>query len=134
LAWVGLAVRVVRLPHESHTFRGVAGAAVLATSFSDRPSSMAERLLNARELGELLGLSTSTVLDWFVAGRLPGFKLGAGAAAPVRFRASECEAWWRGAGVGRGLGRRRVAVLAMSRPEPFALLAEPLAKLRYPVA
>lgn len=50
---------------------------------------MIERLLTARELAELLGLSSSTVLDWFEAGRLPGFKLG----RVVRFRASEVEAW-----------------------------------------
>jgi excisionase family DNA binding protein len=46
--------------------------------------------LTARELGELLGLSPATVLDWWEAGRLPGFKLGGRA---VRFRVSEVEAW-----------------------------------------
>ena len=50
---------------------------------------MIEPLLTARELAELLGLSPSTVLDWFEAGRLPGFKLG----RAVRFRESEVEAW-----------------------------------------
>jgi excisionase family DNA binding protein len=48
-----------------------------------------DRLLSARELAEYLGLSASTVLDWFEAGRVPGFKLG----AAVRFRASEVDAW-----------------------------------------
>ena len=48
-----------------------------------------ERLLTARELAELLGLSASTVLDWFEAGRLPGFKLG----RAVRFRESEIAVW-----------------------------------------
>jgi excisionase family DNA binding protein len=48
-----------------------------------------ERLLTAREVGELIGLSTATVLDWWEAGRLPGYKLG----RAVRFRASEVEAW-----------------------------------------
>jgi excisionase family DNA binding protein len=52
-------------------------------------TSTLERLLTARELGDVLGLSPSTVLDWFEAGRLPGFKLG----RVVRFRASEVEAW-----------------------------------------
>ena len=52
-------------------------------------SEVTDRLLSARELGEYLGLSSSTVLDWFEAGRVPGFKLG----AAVRFRASEVEAW-----------------------------------------
>ena len=48
-----------------------------------------ERLLTARELAELLGLSASTVLDWFEAGTLPGFKLG----RVVRFRESEIAEW-----------------------------------------
>ncbi len=51
---------------------------------------MTERLLTARELADLLGLSPATVLDWFEAGRLPGFKLGGRA---VRFRPSEVERW-----------------------------------------
>ncbi len=48
-----------------------------------------ERLRTAAEVAELLGLSTSTILDWFEAGRLPGFKLG----TAVRFRPAEVEAW-----------------------------------------
>jgi excisionase family DNA binding protein len=48
-----------------------------------------ERLLTARELAEYVGLAPSTILDWFEAGRLPGFKIG----AAVRFRPSEVEAW-----------------------------------------
>jgi excisionase family DNA binding protein len=51
---------------------------------------MSERLLTARELGEFLGLSPSTVLDWHEAGRIPSFKLGGRA---VRFRESEILAW-----------------------------------------
>ena len=50
---------------------------------------MSDRLLTARELAEYLGLSPSTILDWWEAGRLPGFKLG----QAVRFRSSEVEAW-----------------------------------------
>jgi excisionase family DNA binding protein len=50
---------------------------------------MSESLLTARELAELLGLSPSTVLDWFEAGRLPGFRLGGRKGGPVRFRQSE---------------------------------------------
>lgn len=56
---------------------------------SAQPSAV-ERLLTARELAELLGVSAGTVLDWFEAGRLPGFKLNGRA---VRFRWSEIEAW-----------------------------------------
>jgi predicted DNA-binding transcriptional regulator AlpA len=52
-----------------------------------------ERLLTARELGELLGLSTGTILDRFERGDLPGFRLyGGRVGAPVRFRWSEVEA------------------------------------------
>ena len=49
-----------------------------------------ERLLTAREVAEFLGFAPATVLDWFEAGRLPGFKLNGRA---VRFRPSEIEAW-----------------------------------------
>jgi excisionase family DNA binding protein len=49
----------------------------------------AERLLTARELAELLGLSTATVLDWFERGDLPGFRLLGRKGGPVRFRESE---------------------------------------------
>jgi excisionase family DNA binding protein len=48
-----------------------------------------ERLLSAREVAELLGLSTGTVLDWWEAERLPGFRLGGRKGGPVRFRESE---------------------------------------------
>lgn len=51
---------------------------------------MTERLLTARELGELLGFAAGTILDQFERGELPGFKLPNGA---VRFRASDVDAW-----------------------------------------
>jgi excisionase family DNA binding protein len=51
--------------------------------------SPAERLLTAREVGELLGVTTGTVLDWFEAARLPGFRLTGRVGSPVRFRESE---------------------------------------------
>ncbi len=50
---------------------------------------MTERLVNAATLADYLGVSTGTVLDWWEAGTLPGFKLG----RAVRFRPSEVEAW-----------------------------------------
>lgn len=53
---------------------------------------MSDRLLNARELADYLGLSPSTILDWFEAGKLPGFRLGGRKGGPVRFRVSEVEA------------------------------------------
>jgi predicted DNA-binding transcriptional regulator AlpA len=52
-----------------------------------------DRLLTARELGAHLGLSAATVLDWFEADELPGFKLSEKRNGPVRFRLSEVEAW-----------------------------------------
>lgn len=53
---------------------------------------MSDRLLNARELGELFGFSPSTVLDMWERGELPGFKIG----RAVRFRLSEVEGWLEG--------------------------------------
>jgi excisionase family DNA binding protein len=58
-----------------------------------------ERLLTARELAELLGVSAHTVLDHFEDGSLPGFRLFGGhdklgrPTGPVRFRESEIAAW-----------------------------------------
>jgi excisionase family DNA binding protein len=49
-----------------------------------------DRLLRAREVSELLGISAGTVLDWWQDGRLPGFRLSSRA---VRFRESEVLAW-----------------------------------------
>jgi predicted DNA-binding transcriptional regulator AlpA len=69
------------------------------------------RLLTAAELGELLGLSTSTILDRFEAGDLPGFRLfpktdrRGRPTGPVRFRLAEIlEALdgWRVNGPGAG--------------------------------
>lgn len=50
---------------------------------------MTERLLTARELATVLGLSPATVLDRFEAGDLPGFRLFGRKGGPVRFRESE---------------------------------------------
>jgi excisionase family DNA binding protein len=49
-----------------------------------------DRLLRAREVSELLGISAGTVLDWLQDGKLPGFRLSSRA---VRFRESEVMAW-----------------------------------------
>jgi excisionase family DNA binding protein len=64
-----------------------------------------ERLLTARELGNYLGLTAGTVLDWFEAGRISGFRLGGRKGGPVRFRLDEVEAMlegWRVNGPGAG--------------------------------
>jgi len=52
-----------------------------------------EHLLTARDLADILSLSTGTVLDRFERGDLPGFRLGGRVGCPVRFRWSEVEAW-----------------------------------------
>jgi excisionase family DNA binding protein len=49
-----------------------------------------DRLLRAREVAELLGLSTARVLDWWQDGKLPGFRLSSRA---VRFRETEVLEW-----------------------------------------
>ena len=61
---------------------------------------MSDRLLTAYEVGDLLGFSPGTILDWFEARRLPGFKLG----RAVRFRESEVLAWVESQRVGPGAG------------------------------
>ena len=50
---------------------------------------MSDRLLAAAEVADLLGFSTSTILDWFEADKLPGFKIG----RAVRFREGEVIDW-----------------------------------------
>jgi excisionase family DNA binding protein len=50
---------------------------------------MSERLLTARELAEVLGVSAATVVDWSEVGRLPGFRLGGTKGGRLRFRESE---------------------------------------------
>jgi excisionase family DNA binding protein len=62
--------------------------------------AVTDRLLTAREVGELLGFAPGTVVDWFEAGKLPGFRIG----GRLRFRWSEVEAWIeeQRAGAGRG--------------------------------
>jgi excisionase family DNA binding protein len=48
-----------------------------------------ERLLNARELGEILGFQAGTIVDCAEAGKVPAFRIG----GRLRFRISEVEAW-----------------------------------------
>ena len=51
---------------------------------------MTERLLTAREVGELVGLSTESVLRRWRAGEIPGFRL---ASNVLRFDPAEIEEW-----------------------------------------
>jgi excisionase family DNA binding protein len=45
---------------------------------------LTEPLITAREAAVVLGVATGTVLDWWEAGRLPGFRLGSSKGSPVR--------------------------------------------------
>lgn len=57
---------------------------------------MAERLLKAKELAPLLGVEVGTLLDWWQAGLIPGYRLGGRKGGPIRFRLSEVEATLEG--------------------------------------
>lgn len=62
---------------------------------------MTDRLLTARELGEVIGLAPATVLDKWQRGELPGYRFG----RAVRFNVEE--------------------VLAAGRPENLTRTAKP---------
>jgi len=79
---------------------------------------VSERLLTAAELADRLALSTATVLDWFEADKLPGFKLG----RVVRFRESEVLEWLEAHRVGPGAGGE-VAPVPYQSPDPRRSLA-----------
>jgi excisionase family DNA binding protein len=51
---------------------------------------MTNRLVTAREVGELLGVSAETVLRWVRAGKLPAVGLPSGG---IRFRQDQLDAW-----------------------------------------
>ena len=48
------------------------------------------KLLTAREVAEMLAVTSETVLRWTRAGELPAFKLPSGA---IRYRAERVEEW-----------------------------------------
>jgi PTS system nitrogen regulatory IIA component len=50
---------------------------------------VAERLLTARQLADLLGFQAGTIVDWAERGEVPAFKIG----GRLRFRESEVLAW-----------------------------------------
>ena len=51
---------------------------------------MTERLITAREVGELVGLSTETILRRYRSGEIPGFRLSSNV---LRFAPAEIDAW-----------------------------------------
>ena len=71
---------------------------------------MSEPLLTARQVADLLGFAPGTIVDWYEAGKLPGFKIG----GRLRFRTSEVEAWLEEKRGGLN-GRSRV-----TEPQPLA--------------
>jgi excisionase family DNA binding protein len=78
-----------------------------------------ERLLTARQLGDLLGFAAGTVVDWAEAGTVPCFKVG----GRLRFRQSEVLEWLetrRMNGPGAG-GERVTDPLPLTRPEAYSL-------------
>jgi excisionase family DNA binding protein len=83
---------------------------------------MNERLLTARQVGELFGISPRTVLAWTRAGQLPAVKLPSGA---VRYRGGELDAWLLAHTVGKADGDEEsadpshhppAAILPVGRP------------------
>jgi excisionase family DNA binding protein len=54
---------------------------------------MSERLLTAREVGELLGVSAETVLRWTRAGKLRAIRLPGTSRGRLRYRPEDVEAW-----------------------------------------
>jgi excisionase family DNA binding protein len=52
-----------------------------------------DRLLTARQVADLLGVSTETILRWTSRGALPAIRLPSGA---IRFREVELDAWLAG--------------------------------------
>jgi nitrogen PTS system EIIA component len=67
---------------------------------------VSDRLLTARELGDLLGFAPGTIVDWAERGTVPAFKLG----GRLRFRRSEVEAWLEQRRLERAGHRRRESV------------------------
>lgn len=49
-----------------------------------------DELLTARQVAELLGVSTATVLRWTREDKLPGFRLPSGA---IRYRDADIQRW-----------------------------------------
>lgn len=54
---------------------------------------MSHRLLTARELADLLGVSAETVLRWTRRGELRGYRLPGTTRGRLRYRPEEVEAW-----------------------------------------
>ena len=67
---------------------------------------MTGRLLTARDVAELLGVTAETVLRWTRRGQLPAFKLPGGA---VRYREPDVDAWLEAHSTRAGDGTEEVS-------------------------
>jgi excisionase family DNA binding protein len=81
---------------------------------------VSDHLRTARELGAYLGVSPATILDWWEAGKIPGFKFG----RAVRFDLDEVLAVGRGPGAGGGVSPTPTAdptrrVVSQMSPTPL---------------
>jgi excisionase family DNA binding protein len=70
------------------------------------------RFVTARELAELLGVSTETVLRWTRDGKLPGFRMPGGA---LRYRDSDLALWLSERATDRPRPKPRRATAAVGR-------------------
>jgi excisionase family DNA binding protein len=59
----------------------------------DRAGGVSERLLTARQVAELLGVTAETVLRWTRAGELRGYRLPGTVRGRLRYSVDEVEGW-----------------------------------------
>ncbi len=82
---------------------------------------MTERLLRARDVADLFGVSVETVLRWHRSGKLPGgYRL---ASNVLRWRSSELERWLVATRDGPGMAEE-VAPVPYRSPGPVAYLTQ----------
>jgi excisionase family DNA binding protein len=94
-----------------------------------------ERLLTAREVAEIFGLSVRTVLARFERGDLPGFRVYGRVGAPVRFRLSDLEAAvaeWEAAAPGRGVRQHTTTGAALGSLRAMVPLASTPGRAKRP--
>lgn len=81
-------------------------------------SKVSDRLLTAREVAEILGVSAETVLRWVRGGKLPAIRLPSGA---IRFDPDQLDAWKQE----RATLRRGVSPTPASAAQPIPYVASP---------
>jgi excisionase family DNA binding protein len=86
--------------------------------------ALTERLRTAREVADLLGVSSETVLRRTGAGRLPGYRIGGRA---LRFDSDEIDAWLDARATATGAGGGASVIqpnrTAPAAPEPTGVIA-----------